>query len=499
MKYYYTVLFLISSFIAPLTTAQTTTFNYTGAMQTYVVPAGVTSLDIDMSGARGGYGTSSVNSGGPNIPGFGGRVQTTLDVTPGQTLYIYVGGVGSDGVGGSVFNAGGFNGGGDGYRWASAGGGASDIRIGGTTLNDRVIVAGGGGGYGDNSFSGDFGGNGGDLTAANGESGGDPNGLGVGFGGDQSSGGAGGQYSVSYGVAGSGQLGLGGDAYGDADGGGGGAGYYGGGAGSYSGGGGGSSYADAALTSSTIHTQGFKNGAGEVIITENCSTIPVADATLSDLTDECSVAAPTAPTATSCTGTYSGTPDVSFPITAAGTTVVTWTYDDGNGNTSSQTQNVIIVPIDNGITQVNATTLTADASGYNYQWVDCDNSNAPINGETGQTFVATTGGNYAVEIDNGNCTVVSSCIQLTIGLEEKEAAESISLYPNPTNSTVILNNQEGTVKSMTIINALGQEINTIEQLPATEFKVNLPEERGIYLFIITTENNQKTYKRVIKN
>ena len=72
---------------------------------------------------------------------------------------------------------------------------------------------------------------------------------------------------------------------------------------------------------------------------------PVPDvATLPNLTDECSVSAPTPPTATSCS-VLDGTPDVSFPITTPGTTVVTWTYDDGNGNTSTQTQNVIIADV----------------------------------------------------------------------------------------------------------------------------------------------------------
>ncbi|MBN2777480.1 MAG: fibronectin type III domain-containing protein, partial [Bacteroidales bacterium] len=70
---------------------------------------------------------------------------------------------------------------------------------------------------------------------------------------------------------------------------------------------------------------------------------PVPDvATLTDVTDECS-ATPTAPTATdACAGTVTGTTTTTFPITTQGTTVVTWTYDDGNGNSSTQTQNVVI-------------------------------------------------------------------------------------------------------------------------------------------------------------
>ncbi len=73
-------------------------------------------------------------------------------------------------------------------------------------------------------------------------------------------------------------------------------------------------------------------------------TDPLVDvASLPDLNGNCEVAAPTSPTATdNCVGTITGLANVTFPVTAAGTTVVTWTYDDGNGNVATQTQNVIV-------------------------------------------------------------------------------------------------------------------------------------------------------------
>ncbi|WP_394364699.1 HYR-like domain-containing protein, partial [Winogradskyella sediminis] len=73
-------------------------------------------------------------------------------------------------------------------------------------------------------------------------------------------------------------------------------------------------------------------------------TAPVADAaTLADITAECEVTTLTPPTATdNCSGSITVTHDATLPISTQGTTVVTWTYDDGNGNTSTQTQNIII-------------------------------------------------------------------------------------------------------------------------------------------------------------
>ena len=96
---------------------------------------------VNATGAEGGGGNDQ-SSGG-----LGGWVQASLSVTAGQMLYIYVGGDGSTG----------FNGGGYGDYGYYEGGGATDIRTISGNLTSRLIVAGGGGGFGD----GNPGGNGG--------------------------------------------------------------------------------------------------------------------------------------------------------------------------------------------------------------------------------------------------------------------------------------------------------------------------------------------------
>ena len=90
-----------------------------------------------------------------------------------------------------------------------------------------------------------------------------------------------------------------------------------------------------ANTNTTTQTQ-------TVIVTD--TTAPVADnATLADVTAECEVTALTDPTATdNCGGLVTVTNDATLPITAQGTTVVTWTYTDAQGNSSTQTQDVVI-------------------------------------------------------------------------------------------------------------------------------------------------------------
>ena len=254
--------------LAASASATKETFNFIdppfGAAQTWTVPAGVTKAKFNLYGAQGG----GVTDGGPPLgPGLGGQAKATIAVTPGASIQVNVGGQAD------VYLAG-FNGGGAGVATGPGGagfggGGASDIRIGGTDLDDRVLVAGGGGGAGGCADGG------GGPNTANGGGGGGQSGVpGVdgcepeagqappgytqtpGGGGTQTAGGS----ATSPATAGG--LGVGGDGgQGYFAGGGGGGGWYGGGAG-VAGGGGGSSYGPAG----TVFQTGVRTGNGLVTV-----------------------------------------------------------------------------------------------------------------------------------------------------------------------------------------------------------------------------------------
>jgi hypothetical protein len=134
-------------------------------------------------------------------------------------------------------------------------------------------------------------------------------------------------------------------------------------------------------------------------------------------------------------------------ICATGSVVINGTtYDAGNSTGTEVFTNVGANGCDSTVTvalnvlaAVDATVdnslmpiLSANQVGATYQWVDCDNGNAPISGEIGQTFTATVNGNYAVEVTVGGCTETSSCEAVT-GVGVKEVANNtVSIYPNPT-------------------------------------------------------------------
>ncbi|MCB9315720.1 MAG: HYR domain-containing protein, partial [Lewinellaceae bacterium] len=317
-----------------ISSALSVQFDYTGAEQTWVVPAGVTSIQVEVLGAAGGTGSGTVG-------GLGGRVTATMAVTPGETLYLNVGGEGYPCLSTSPLPCqnGGFNGGGnttvptsDPSDYAGTGGGASDIRQGGNTLADRVIVAGGGGGGG-KTFSADAnGGNGGGLIGADGEDfivgmSSDPGGLG----GTQVAGGTG------VAPATSGTLGQGGSGAGfPGGGGGGGGGWYGGGGGRTGGGGGGSSYTDP-LASLVLHAQGVKAGAGQITITYSSPLVQTAGlpsgaafpvgttANIFKVTDE-------ADNMATCSFEVTVTDEENPTIDCSGLTTVLTTTDGGTGD-----------------------------------------------------------------------------------------------------------------------------------------------------------------------
>jgi inhibitor of cysteine peptidase len=163
------------------------TFNPTGAVQTWTVPYGITSVTLTCSG---GQGTNQ-----------GGTATGTLAVTAGQTFSMYVG---SAGVMASNGQNGGIGRGGSGMPPGESGGAASYVLVGGTL----VIGAGGGGGIGlgvpfYGGGGGGVGGGGSDSSTHAGGDGGNGVGYTGGFGGTMT-------YNASDASAGSGAGGGGG-------------------------------------------------------------------------------------------------------------------------------------------------------------------------------------------------------------------------------------------------------------------------------------------------
>ncbi len=390
-------------FIISESFSQTFTFNYTGAQQQWTVPAGVTSVNLTVAGAKGG-GTNGGN----------GAVITKncFSVTPGQILYIRVGGMGTQGA-----NSGGWNGGGTGHNSTGSatyrswgGGGASDIRIGGTALNNRVIVAGGGGGR--SGGSGPV--CGGAANCNNGAAGCSTFGSGGG-GGTQIAGGAGGTPWAGTPPGGqAGALGQGGQGgyWQTASGGGGGGGLYGGGGGGNDGcctggnGGGGGGGGSSLVPAGGTCVAGGNGNNGYITIT--VSTLPGVTATNTG---------PYCPGQTiqlnaTGGGTYSWTGPNGFSSTLqnptipnlTATNVGTYTVTVTNSGCSATATTTVVLNTGPTVNLTPSNTACSSATngtidvvansgnpGYNVSWT------GPANGNPTGIEIATNGSNYLIQ------------------------------------------------------------------------------------------------------
>ncbi len=302
----------------PVTAAGTKIFNYTGSIQAFPVPAGVTAINIKAIGAAGGDAQGGYTGGkGASMSGF-------FPVTFGDTLFMLVA----------------QKGGNSNNPWSGGGGGGgtfvSKDRL---LINGLLIAAGGGGGAGSGGSSNA-------NTGTNGQSGGAgiyygsaAGGINGNGGGNQVAGSAGSGW-VSNGIYGdcpdggyrpaNGGTGGNGAACGGADGGygGGGGGYYGGGGGGgYSGGGGGDYSNDYGFGTYGGGGGSYNAGTGQL----NAAAVGTGDG---KVILQYNVAFPTI---TQTAGIPSGNV---FPI---GTTLNTWTITDASGNTATCSASVSVL------------------------------------------------------------------------------------------------------------------------------------------------------------
>lgn len=149
--------------------------------------------------------------------------------------------------------------------------------------------------------------------------------------------------------------------------------------------------------------------------------------------------------------------------------------------------------IDVNVTTVDFT-LSADIlSNATFQWVDCNNGYAPINGATNQSYTATANGSYAVIITWADCSDTSACYAIsTIGLSENQSPLQVNLFPNPAKTSVTVQSSE-TIQAIDVYSIDG---TFIKRTSSTIVQVD-ELSQGIYLLEITTAT-RKAIARLVK-
>jgi len=171
------------------------------------------------------------------------------------------------------------------------------------------------------------------------------------------------------------------------------------------------------------------------------------------------------PTPSASGGTYLWSPngEISESITVVPLIDVVYSviYTLNGCESSSVSSNIFVTDLPDATTTVADNIITASLSGAAYSWLDCDNSNSVIMGESGQSFAPTSNGNYAVEVLLNDCSDISECTTIsTIGIEENTLV-SIILYPNPVTESIHIESSIRLIDEVfQIIDAVGKVVKT---------------------------------------
>ncbi|MCB9173447.1 MAG: T9SS type A sorting domain-containing protein [Flavobacteriales bacterium] len=194
------------------------------------------------------------------------------------------------------------------------------------------------------------------------------------------------------------------------------------------------------------------------------------------------------------TGTSFVTPSIS--------TTTTYYVEASNGGCTSSRTAVLATVNTSPTATVNQTgnTLTALETGMTYQWVDCNNSNAPISGQINQNFNVTINGNYAVVVSNGSCQTTSSCTNVIVtGINNNSVKSYFNVYPNPVNNGQINISSDDQLINLLMYDALGKIVLSNENLNSKSTIVQVTDlQKGIYFLQVKSTKNQIIQKVIIQ-
>ena len=172
-------------------------------------------------------------------------------------------------------------------------------------------------------------------------------------------------------------------------------------------------------------------------------TAPVADvANLPTVTGECS-ASVSAPTATdNCAGSLTATTNDPTSYSAQGTYTITWTYDDGNGNTYAQTQTVVVADVTAPVADLaNLPTVTGECSASVSAPTATDNCAGSLTATTNDPTSYSAQGTYTITwtYDDGNGNTSAQTQNVVVADVTAPVAECKDFTLNLNNGTGIVN------------------------------------------------------------
>lgn len=197
---------------------------------------------------------------------------------------------------------------------------------------------------------------------------------------------------------------------------------------------------------------------------------------------------------------WAGISVINSIITIPGVTSgnITVTATNSCGSSATQTLNVTVNTVDTSVSRT-GTTLTANASGALYQWINCS-TNIPVLGQIAQSYTPANDGTYAVIVEKNGCIDTSSCHNIsTVGIVEISFAMDLTIYPNPSTGKFkfsIINSQFMKNSTVEIYNIQGKKVH---QSSIVLSEIDLSDQPiGTYLMKINDGQKILTKKIVLQ-
>lgn len=174
------------------------------------------------------------------------------------------------------------------------------------------------------------------------------------------------------------------------------------------------------------------------------------------------------------------------------------TIPNAVGCDSFITVNLTVYDEINDSVTVNGDTLTANADSASYRWIDC-RSDSLIAGATGQSFIPTENGEYAVIISQNGCIDTSDCVAITTVSTEEPDFHEMLVYPNPTTGRLTIQLDkiyaDFTLQITDISGKKVKEIHFSDKM-IVNFQLEIPP--GIYFIRVKTSTGTISKKFIIE-
>ncbi len=174
------------------------------------------------------------------------------------------------------------------------------------------------------------------------------------------------------------------------------------------------------------------------------------------------------------------------------------TIPNASGCDSIISVSLTVINVDTS-TSLNGATLTANASGLQYQWINCSNNN-PVQGATSQTFLATSNGSYAVIVTDGSCSDTSSCVLVvSVGTDAMSFSNDFSVFPNPSENTFTLSSTTSLEQAViSVTDVQGRVLFSLSNQNGKIVAIDLSQyESGVYILHVS-EQDQTRSIRIMK-